>query len=390
MISFFKKPFFTNPKYIGIIWIVISMISALKQYLHGSYNNYLIFKNVFWHTLNEQSLYKVYPELYFDHNHYGPIFSLFIAPFAILPDALGMTLWNACNAALLVWAVFKLPLPLQKVNLILWICLNEFITTNLSIQFNPIMTALIILSYVFIIEEKDIWAALCIVFGAFVKLYGVVGLAFFFFSRHKIKFIVSLFGWALLLFVLPMFISSPSYIIDTYVEWFERLVAKNNENIAYSTMQDISVMGIFRRVFGHTEWPNSPFLIVGIIIFGLPYLKLKSYKIPDFRLLLLVSVLLFTVLFSSGSESPTYIIAFLGVGIWFALRTQPISKFEWFLFVFAMILTSFSPTDIFPKFVRENYVKPYALKALPCALIWLKVIYEMLILKPLNVNDKSI
>ncbi|WP_428225845.1 glycosyltransferase family 87 protein [Flavobacterium sp.] len=389
MTSFFKKSFFTNPKYIGTIWIIVSMISALKQYLHGSFNNYLIFKNVFWHTLHKQSLYQIYPELYFDHNHYGPIFSLFIAPFAVLPDALGIVLWNGFNALLLVWAVFKLPLPIQKVNLILWICLNEFITANLGIQFNPIMTALIILSYVFIIEEKDVWAALCIVFGTFVKLYGVVGLAFFFFSRHKFKFILSLLGWAVLLFVLPMFISSPDYIINSYVEWFERLVVKNNENAAFSSMQDISVMGIFKRVFGHPEWSNLPFLAGGLLLFALPYLKFKNYNLPDFRLLLLASVLLFTVIFSSGSESPTYIIAFLGVGIWFAQRVKPITKLEWFLFIFAMLLTSFSPTDLFPKFVRENYIKPYALKALPCALIWLRIVYEMLIMQPLQKNDES-
>ena len=55
--------------------------------------------------------------------------------------------------------------------------------------------------------------------------------------------------------------------------------------------------------------------------------------------------------------------------------------YTWFLFIFVMILTSFSPSDIIPKFIRETYVKPYALKALPCVLIWFQSIYELLTLK---------
>ena len=43
-----------------------------------------------------------------------------------------------------------------------------------------------------------------------------------------------------------------------------------------------------------------------------------------------------------------------------------------------MILTSFSPSDLIPKFIRETYVKPYALKALPCVLIWFQISYELI------------
>ncbi|MFK7030826.1 glycosyltransferase family 87 protein [Flavobacterium oreochromis] len=384
--SIFTTSFFKDPKYIAVIWIIISAISAIKQFARGSYNNYLIFKNVFWHTLEKQSLYAEYPNLYFDHNHYGPVFSLFIAPFAVLPDAIGIVLWNSFNAFLLVWAIFKLPLNTQKISLILWICLNEFITSNLGLQFNPTMTALILLTYVFIIEEKEVWAAFCIVLGLFVKLYGVVGLAFFFFIKNKLKFIAALISWSIILFVLPMLISSPVFVCDSYVEWFGRLVVKNSENASLASRQDISVMGMFRRISGHAEWSNLPFLSVGLILFGLPYLRWSMFKNTKFQLLLLASVLIFTVIFSSGSESPTYIIAFIGVAIWFVLKESIVTNADWGLFIFAILLTSFSPTDLFPKFIRETYINPYALKALPCVLIWLKIVYEMLVLNISNNN----
>lgn len=372
-----------NRKLIISIWILLAFVSAIKQYLRGNHNNYLIFKNVFYHTLEQKSLYATYPELYFDHNHYGPIFSLFIAPFAILPDAVGMVLWCVFNAVVLVYAISQITLESNKINLILWICAHEFLTAILGQQFNPIMTSIIILSYVLIEKEKDFWSACLIILGTFIKLYGIVGLAFFFFSKNKIKFIASLAIWSVIFFVLPMAISSPEFIINSYSEWFARLVEKNNENASLTSMQDISVMGMFRKILNMPELSNLLFLIPGIIFFGLPYLRFKMFSVQKFQLLLLSSVLIFTVIFSSGSESPTYIIAFAGVAIWFVIQEEK-TKWTWFLFIFAMILTSFSPSDLIPKFLRETYVKPYALKALPCILVWFQITYELLTIKKEN------
>jgi hypothetical protein len=249
------------------------------------------------------------------------------------------------------------------------------------------MTSIIVLSYVYINEGKDFWSAFLIILGTFIKLYGIVGLAFFFFSRNKPKFILSLIIWSGILFVLPMLISSPEFIINSYKEWFERLVVKNSENASLVSMQDISVMGMFRRLTANPELSNLPFLVAGLLLFGLPYLRINLYKNPKFRLLLLASVLIFTVIFSSGSESPTYIIAFVGVAIWFVIQNKPISAFTWFLFIFAMVLTSFSPSDLIPKFLRDNYIQPYALKALPCILIWLRIVYEMMVMKNEETNE---
>jgi hypothetical protein len=376
---------FNNRKLIISIWVLLAFVSAIKQYLRGNHNNYLIFKNVFYHTLEQKSLYATYPELYFDHNHYGPIFSLFIAPFAILPDAVGMVLWCVFNAVVLVYAISQIKLEANKINLILWICAHEFLTAILGQQFNPIMTSIIILSYVLIEKEKDFWSACLIILGTFIKLYGIVGLAFFFFSKNKLKFIGSLAIWSVVFFVLPMAISSPNFIINSYSEWFARLVEKNNENASLTSMQDISIMGMFRKILNMPHLSNLLFLIPGILLFGLPYLRFNMFSNKKFQLLLLSSVLIFTVIFSSGSESPTYIIAFAGVAIWFVIQEEK-TKWTWFLFIFAMILTSFSPSDLIPKFLRETYVKPYALKALPCILIWFQIIYELMTLKKPSEN----
>ncbi len=80
-----------------------------------------------------------------------------------------------------------------------------------------------------------------------------------------------------------------------------------------------------------------------------------------------------------------YIIAFVGVALWFVAVPWKRSRWDIALMIFAFILTSLSPSDLFPKFIRKTYVQPYALKALPVVLIWFKLIYEMMVR---NYSDK--
>jgi hypothetical protein len=129
-------------------------------------------------------------------------------------------------------------------------------------------------------------------------------------------------------------------------------------------------------------------LLPALLLFGLSYLKIKNWKYVQYQLLMVASVLIFTVIYSTGSEPPTYIIAFIGVGIWFMNLERP-TTFEWLLLIFALTVTSFSGSDIIPRYIRINYILPYALIALPCLLIWLKIIYEMLTRK-FKENDKSL
>ena len=65
------------------------------------------------------------------------------------------------------------------------------------------------------------------------------------------------------------------------------------------------------------------------------------------------------------------------MGIWYVAVPWKRSKWDVALMVFAFILTSMSPSDLFPAFLRKQYVQPYALKALPCILIWGKLMWEM-------------
>jgi len=377
LMIFFDKPFFKSKKNVTILWFVATIIAVIPKYF-GNHNNYKIYKGVYYHLINQTSLYAEYPNEFFDKNHYGPIFGFLIAPFAIMPDLVGLILWSVLLVGLISWSLHQLPLKTIQIVAIMWICFNEYLISAQSFQVNAMMVFIIVMSYVFIINKQDFWSAMLISLGTFIKLYGIVGLAFFFFSKNKLKFSFSLLFWSILFFVAPMLITSPSNIIHVYVEWFTELIYKNGTNVELGTYQDFSVMGVVRRFANDSTLPNTPFIIVGLILFGLPYLRFKAYSNKKFQLLLLASVLIFTVIFSSGSESPTYIIAFVGVAIWFVIQENPKNNITIALLIFALVLTSLSHTDLCPRFIIDNYIRKYSLKAIPCIVIWLVIIYEML------------
>lgn len=383
---FLQKPFFSDYRTLFGLWLLLPVIATLLKL--SKHNNFLIFRYVYWHTIEQLPLYVAYDE-YWDTNHYGPFFSLVIAPFAMLPVRWGLFFWLIVLSLSLYYAIRKLLFPDRKRIFLYWFCAHELLTALFMSQFNIAIAAIIVATFYCIEKEKDIWAACFIMLGTFVKLYGIVGLAFFFFSKHKVKFLLALLGWALVMFIAPMAISSPDYIISQYVGWWDSLSAKNAENI-FSGGQNISLLGMVRKISGCASYSDLWLILGGLIIFGLPYLRIAQYKYKAFRYALLASVLLFVVLFSTGSESSTYIIAFVGVGIWYWSVPWKRSKWDIALMVFAFILTSFSPSDLFPAYLRKEFVQPYALKALPCAIIWFKLSYEMCFRNYIEIGESKI
>ena len=372
---FFGKPFFRDPRTLVGLWLLLPVVAALTKM--EKCNNFLIFKYVFWHTWQQLPLYEPYPAEYGDTNHYGPFFSLVVAPFAVVPHWLGLLLWEVMLAVALYVAVRRLPLAWGKQVFIYWFCAHELLTALFMSQFNIAIAAIIVGAFVCVERGKDATAAFLIMLGTFVKLYGIVGLAFFLFSRHKARFALALAGWAAVFFALPMLISSPEYIVGQYQAWYDSLAAKNADNM-FSGGTNQSLLGLVRKISGCPSYSDLWLIVPGLAAFAAPYLRLGQWRHLAFRCAFLASTLLFVVLFSTGSESSTYIIALTGAAVWYVSSPWKRSRLDVGLMVFAFILTSMSPSDLFPAYIRKHWVQPYALKALPCVLIWLKLVYEML------------
>lgn len=381
------KKLFENYRFITILWFALALATVVQNvWIAGKFNNYLIFDGVFWHTFKQLPLYLPYPDEYFDTNHYGILFSAVIAPFALLPKWIGCTLWIMANAAFLYWAIRQLPLSKKAIIAVLLIAAHDMYTAAAMQQFNISVIALLVGAFVFIERRQSHWATLLIVIGTLTKLYGIVGLAFFFFAKDKWRFIWSGLFWLIALFCLPMLYSSPDYVVSQYFDWYASLAEKNVSNLNTTTynLQNLSLLGFLQRTGIYNN--NSIVILIGLGLFALPYLRIQQYKNLNFRLLLLASVSIFLCLFSTGTENSTYVVAYVGIGIWFMV-SELHPKLKITLLVLAM-LGSLSPTDLF-KPLKEPYIIRYSLRAVPVTLVWLAILYEMLFIQVIDKKNEN-
>ena len=371
------KQILTDPRTLLWVWMIIG-VTGMTRFGHGRENNFLIFKQSFWHVVDQLPLYIHYPKEYFDLFLYGPTFSMVIAPFAVPPTWLGMLLWLIALTLFLYIAIRHNVFTTYQQVFIYWFCAHEMLNGIQMQQFNIAIAAIILLTFCLIEKEKDFWAAFFLVLGTFVKIYGIVGLAFFLFSKHKGKFIGSIILWSVILFVAPMIISSPQYIVHQYGEWANILLYKNADNM-FSHGTNISLLGVVRKISGCATYSDLWLIVPGFIAFAAPYLRFRQYANEAFRQTLLASVLMFTILFSTGSENSTYIIAVVGVAIWYTAAPWKRSKWDVALMVYVFFFCTMAHSDLMPRFIREEYMKPYGLKALPVIFVWLKLCYEIMI-----------
>ena len=260
---------------------------------------------------------------------------------------------------------------------LLWFCAIEMYTCALVSQFNGVIAALLIWSFVAVEKERDEWSTFAFLLGTFIKLYGIVGIAFFFFSKHKKRYLISLVAWSVVFFCAPMLISSPEYVVGQYADWYHSLSIKNQLNIGPCD-QNISLLGMVRRISGWENYSDLWIIIPGMIALAAGYFRIDQWKNIGFRELVLASVMMFVTLFSTGTESYGHIISMAAVVIWYTAAPWQRGKLDLGLVIFAFFLTTMSPSDLFPAYIRKTYIIPYSLKALPIALIWFKLTWEMI------------
>lgn len=379
------KPFIAQKKYILLIFVIFalaasiqSLVSGTKTYGEGGpsynrYNNYTIFEKSFYHLKNDQDLYILYPEEHWDLYKYTPTFAAVFGVIAIFPDWIGLNLWNLLNALVLCFAVYYLPkLDHYKKGLVLLIVLIELMTSMQNEQSNGLIAGLLIFTFGLLEHRKYALACLCIVFSAYIKLFGIVGFALFLFYPQKWKLILYTILWTIVLFLLPLLFVDIRQYEALFVSYYKML--SNDHSISLG----FSVMGWLYTWFG-ISINKLIIVLMGVVTFLVPLVRFKMYQHYLFRLLSLCSVLLWVIIFNHKAESPTFIIAMSGVALWFIHSEK--STLNKVLFASAFVLTTLSPTDIFPRYLRNEFVVPYVLKAVPCIFIWFKIIYDMMVLK---------
>jgi hypothetical protein len=93
-------------------------------------------------------------------------------------------------------------------------------------------------------------------------------------------------------------------------------------------LQEDQQASIGMSVYAYSQFifPASHFkiltLILGVILLIAPLLKWNSFGNENFRLNYLSMVLIWMVIFNYKAESPTYVIALSGIGLWYFAKTR--------------------------------------------------------------------
>lgn len=380
-----------NNKVAATIWFGLVAIALLNAVRGDAYNNFIIFKQSFFHLKHHTNLYLEYVNEYKDHYYYSPSFPVFVIPFAFLPNLIAPFAWGFFDAGILYYAIRQLPIKAKFQNFILLLSANEMMNASSNLQSNGIMAATIILSFVYVLKQKESSSVLMMLIGFFIKLYSITGLAFFFFSKNKIKFVLYFIVWAIVIICLPLLVTSPANLLQCYRDWLAALSLKSNFDITVSmhqNMVDITLQGMVKRIFNLPNLVKWYFIIPALIIFGAQYLFYNYFKNPVYQLYILCSVLLFIIVFNTGTESPTYIIGVPAICLWYTLQ----EKTKWMnaIFIIAIFFSSFSYSDILTPWVRTHIMMPYALKALGCFLVWVVIAIQIFTKQFLKVSTEKL
>lgn len=342
--------------------------NSAQSTAQSNYGNYIIFKQSWFHLISGKDLYIAYRYDQFDLFKYSPAFAVFFGLFAYLPDTIGLPLWCLLNAFVLFFAVRALPkFSIRQKNLILLFIALELITSLQNSQSNALMAGLLIFSFVLLERRNYLAATLLLVLSVYIKLFGVIALVLFIFYPGKWKLVLYTLLWGLALFWLPLPFTGPDRLKFLYVSWGKMLSADFSPSLGFS------VMGWLTSWF-HLYLPKLIIVIAGALAGGIPLFYRKHYSIYTFRLFMLASLLIWVIIFNHKAESPTFIIAMSGVAIW--LFARKISTVNFILAVLALLFTSLSSTELFMP-IRDMVTEPYVLKAVPCILIWGKIIWDM-------------
>lgn len=377
--------FLVNQKYLLILFSGVVIFASMQSYfgklksfyeggeLYTTYNNYIIFKQSFFHLIERKDLYVHFVEEQFDLFKYSPAFALIFGIFATLPDIVGLSLWNILNAAVLFFSVYYLPrLDMRTKGLILVFVIVEFLTAVQNEQSNALIAGLLLFTFGFLERGKYWLASFCLVSTIFIKLFGIVGLALFLLYPNKFKLTYTTAFWVVLFTLLPLLVVDMKQSIFLYKSWANLLA--NDHSIS----DGLSVIGWLKTWFGLNV--NKTYVsIAGAILFCIPLLRIKQYSNFTFRMLSLASIMIWVVIFNHRAESPTFIIAITGVALWYYGQKQKPENYA--LLVLAFVFTTLSPTDLFPRFIRNEWMKPHVVKAVPCILIWGKITYDLLFAK---------
>jgi hypothetical protein len=294
---------------------------------------------------------------------YNPTFSFLFTPIAYLPTILGISIWVILIAGLFYCAVRLLPMGNKSNLFILYFTFLELNTSVQNLQTNSIIAASILFAFIFLEHRSTFKSSFFVNLGFFIKAYGAVSGAFYILKNPRIKSLLHLLLWFLVLISLPLLFYSPGQFVILYKQWIESLSADHDISLGLSVMSFMANVFHYHGPVYYTQFVGVFMLLVTMLLIALK----KTYE--EVKFFFLAYIMIWVTIFNHTSESSTYIIASTGVAIWYVNSKKTI--LDKILIIITFILTVMSPSDLFPAYLRTHFVKPYSLKVLGPMLIFI-------------------
>jgi hypothetical protein len=331
--------------------------------------------------IHDLNLYSFYTEEHGDLFKYSPTFALFMGFFYYLPDWLGLTLWNLLNMFCLYIGIRLLPDLKDKTKIFITLFVFLELIGNLqNEQSNALMTGLILLTFVSF-ERKNVGlAALFIMLSIYIKIFGLVAAAMFLLYPNKLRFVLWMVVWFVILWILPLMVTSFEMLAQQYAHWLEVLASDHESRYGFS------VLGILSKWFG-LDPSKLAVLLAGVLLFCLGFVNPGKFREYGNRLLFLASILIWVILFNHTAESSGYILALTGCGIWFF--TQKPTRFRTSLIILTFVVVSLFSTDLMPAEIRNDYVYPYYVRTIPVLIVWIVLMYQLILGQHVSRKDAA-
>jgi hypothetical protein len=349
---------------IALAWIGAIGAATLQQGVASRNNNFRIFRAASRHLFAGLDLYAAYPAEHFDFYKYSPTFALLFAPFAYVPFAPAMLLWNTLNAGTL-YVALGLVLPRRAATVARAIVFLDMLGSLQNVQSIACVAALIVLTFAAYERHHTALGSLAAITGTYVKLFPLAGVSFAIFHPRKPRVAIAVVAALVLFALLPLLVTSPARLIEQYASW--RAIEATD-----SLHRGFTVMEMIELVTG-AGLPNWPIQLVGVLVLLAPVV-VQRWRWHDWELrrLYLCSVLVFCVIFNHQAESPTFVIAITGAAIWFATIERP-SRFEWALLGILVVFTILASSDVMPRAIQRDFFDRYRFKTVPLIVLWIEL-----------------
>jgi hypothetical protein len=296
--------------------IALAAVATMQRgVLTTSHATFPIFRQSFVHLADGRNLYAAYPAEQGTEDRdlfkYNPSVAMTFAPLSLMPFLAGLLVWTLVNA-LGVYAAMRALFGKREATAATIIVFPALVAAVQSTSSNGLVAALMVGAFV-ALEAGDKWkAAGAIATGMLMKLFPAALLPMLLIRRDRTRLVGAFAAVLVGLLAMPLLVTSWDLLVTQYKSWGSLLLADEGD-LTFAR----SIMVVLRNWTGQpiANWVLQA--IATTMVLAPLVLRRAAWTDPDFRRAFFASLMVYVVIFNHQSENASYVIAAVGLAIWF-------------------------------------------------------------------------